>query len=152
MGMPVGRFGVLKVFGLVLNGVKVTAASSDLTAANLAKLGNITLSATEINGAVLGQSAATSDVTPGVRLVAGQATTTSATDGVVTGLGVISGVTVSMETDPTPLCQHFTAVVAGQTAGSFLLKGWKAASSVLTSEIAATSFGKVVNWLAVGTS
>lgn len=131
MGMPIGRFGVLKVFGLILNGTKITASSSDIN--------NLT-------------AAPALTPTPGLYVVGGQATTTSATDGVVTGLGVITGVTVSLETDPTPLAQHFTAVVAGQTAGTFLLKGWKAASSVLTSEIAASSFGKIVNWTAVGTS
>lgn len=84
-------------------------------------------------------------------VVTGQHTTVGAADVVaVPGLTNVQGVVVTAQSDPVAGAQHFTAVPGG-TAGSITIKGWKAAASGDTTLVAATTFGRVVNYIAWGT-
>lgn len=90
----------------------------------------------------------------GFRQVAGQATTVAASDTIVTGLRTVIGVVATLNDDPVAGCQFVTASVGDQAgtpaAGSFLLKTWKSTAAGDTAQIAATTFGKKVNYIAFG--
>ncbi len=87
------------------------------------------------------------------RTARGVATTVTASDTIVTGLGAALGVVIAtLADDPVAGCQFVTASIGNQAgapaAGSFLLKTWKATATADTAQIAATTFGKKVSWYA----
>lgn len=84
----------------------------------------------------------------------GQTTTATASDTVVTGLKALTQVVAVLNDAPVTGCQFVTADIGDQAgapaAGSFLLKTWKATATADTAQIAATTFSKKVNWIAIG--
>lgn len=89
------------------------------------------------------------------RLARGVHTTVDEDDTVVTGLTTVVAVVVSLESDPVAGAQFATGVVGNQAgapaAGSIQIKTWKATAAGDTALIAATTFSKLVNWIAIGT-
>ena len=85
----------------------------------------------------------------------GQHTTIDADDTIVTGLATVDQVVVQLEADPTLTCDRVTGVIGDQAgapaAGSIQIKSWMPTDLTLTTPIAATSFAKLVNWIAIGT-
>ena len=94
-------------------------------------------------------------VAPGWRIARGQLTTVTAADTVVTGLAQVISAVACLEDDPVAGCQFGVAVVGNQAgapaSGSIQIKTWKATAAGDTTLIAATTFGKKVNWIAIGT-
>ncbi len=84
----------------------------------------------------------------------GQATTVDENDTIVTGLARLTGVIAVLNDAPVAGCQFVTADIGDQAgapaAGSFLLKTWKSTATADTAQIAATTFSKKVNWIAIG--
>jgi len=78
----------------------------------------------------------------------GSHTTLAADDTVASGLNVVLCVTAVLESDLTLDPAHVTAVAS--TGGDMLLKTWKGTSTSNPTPIAAETFTKVVNWIAVG--
>ena len=91
----------------------------------------------------------------GLTVKAGQHTTASATDTVVTGLSRVLSVVAGFETDPADANTYVSAQIGDQAgapaAGSIIIKTWKQSGSDPT-PIAADAFSKKVNWIAVGTA
>jgi hypothetical protein len=85
--------------------------------------------------------------------VRGQSVTVAASDTIVTGLTHVVAVVAQLDDDPVDGCMHVTASIGDQAgapaAGSFLQKTWKSTDADATL-IAATTFGKKVNWVAFG--
>jgi hypothetical protein len=108
----------------------------------------VTKTAAEINALAVGVAA-------GYKIARGQHTTVDENDTVVTGLATVVAVVASLDDDPVAGCQLVTASIGNQSgapaAGSILLKTWKATAAGDTALIAATTFGKKVNWIAIGT-
>lgn len=90
-----------------------------------------------------------------LKVVYGQHTTVAAADTVVTGLATVVKVIVTLDSDPVTGAQTATATIGDQAgapaAGSVILKTWKATATADTAVIAATTFGKKLNWIAIGT-
>ena len=82
---------------------------------------------------------------------AGQWTTVTASDTVVTGLGALSSAVASFETDPADANLLVSCQIGNQAgapaAGSIIIKTWKT-DGVDPTPVAATVFGKKVNWIA----
>lgn len=93
-------------------------------------------------------------VAAGYKLARGQATTVAASDTIVSGLTTIVAVVAVLDDDPVDGCQFVSASIGNQAgspaAGSFYLKTWKATDGDATL-VAATTFTKKVNWVAIGT-
>lgn len=92
--------------------------------------------------------------TNGRRYVAGQITTTTATDTVVTGLTTVEACGGTYDTDPAD-ANFLVSVTKGDqagapAAGSIIVKSWKTDGTDPT-PTAATSLSKVVSWWAWGT-
>jgi len=89
----------------------------------------------------------------GLRMVAGKHTTVAAADTVVTGLSVVLAVVAQLDSDPVDGAMHVTASVGDQAgapaAGSVLINTWKSTDGDATL-IAATTFSKIVGWVAFG--
>lgn len=89
-----------------------------------------------------------------VKVVSGQSTTVAASDTIVTGLKKVLYAVASLEDSPVIGADRAQAVVGDQAgtpaAGSFLLKTFKPTAAGDATPIAATTFGKKVNWVAVG--
>lgn len=89
----------------------------------------------------------------GLVMARGQHTTVDADDTIVTGLGALACVVATLDDDPVAGCQSVTATIGDQdgapAAGSFQLKSWKATAADNSALIAATTFEKKVNWIAV---
>lgn len=107
----------------------------------------------------VGQTAVSvAGVAAGYKLARGQATTVTASDTVVTGLATVVSVTTSLDSDPVVGASFASASIGNQAgapaAGSILVKTWKPTTAGAAGNpdvIAATTFGKLVNWIAVGT-
>ena len=105
-----------------------------------------------------GSSAATSAVLLGgggaPRTVAGQATTVSASDTIVTGLTKLTSAIAVLDDNPGDDPEWANASIGDQAgspaAGSFLLKTWKNTGGTDPTPVAATTFSKKVNWIASG--
>jgi hypothetical protein len=84
----------------------------------------------------------------------GQATTVAAVDTIATGIGTLEIVLATLDSDPTDDPEWVTASIGDQAgspvAGSFLLKSWKNTGGSDPTPVAATTFGKKVNWIAIG--
>lgn len=93
-------------------------------------------------------------VASGYKVARGQHTTVAASDTVVTGLTTVVSVVASFDDDPVDGAQHASASIGDQAgtpaAGSVLIKTWKSTDAD-ASLVAATTFAKKVNWIAIGT-
>lgn len=83
----------------------------------------------------------------------GQATTVTAADTIVTGLaGPLTGVVATEDSDLVLTAAYVSATIGNQAgapaSGSFILKSWEPTSNANPTPIAATTFGKKVNWFA----
>lgn len=94
-------------------------------------------------------------VAAGYKIARGQHTTIDADDTVVTGLATVVAAVATFESDPVAGAQTVTAVLGDQAgapaAGSIQIKTWKATATADTAVIPATTFSKLVNWIAIGT-
>lgn len=94
-------------------------------------------------------------VAAGYKLARGQHTTVTASDTVVTGLATVVAVVAVLDSDPTVDPLFVTASIGDQSgapaAGSIYIKSWKPTGVDDATPIAATTFTKKVNWIAVGT-
>jgi hypothetical protein len=90
----------------------------------------------------------------GVKVVAGQQVTVTASDTIVTGLRKVLAVIVSLDDSQALALSDATATIGDQAgtpaAGAILLKTWKATSAADGTPLAATAFGAKVNWIAFG--
>lgn len=94
-------------------------------------------------------------VAAGYKLARGQHTTVAASDTVVTGLTTVIAVVAVLDSDPGLDPLFVTASIGDQAgapaAGSVYIKSWQPTAANDCTPIAATTFGKLVNWIAVGT-
>lgn len=90
----------------------------------------------------------------GLRTVAGQLTTVTATDTVVTGLAKVISVVACLDDNPGDNPEWVSATIGDQAgapaAGSVIIKTWQNTSGSDPTPVAATTFSKKVNWIAVG--
>lgn len=90
----------------------------------------------------------------GYRIARGQATTATASDTVVTGLTTVVAVVASLDSAPVIGCDRGTGSIGDQAgspaAGSILIQTWKPTATGDATPIAATTFSKKVNWIAIG--
>ena len=100
-------------------------------------------------------AAALAGVASGYRIARGQTATVTASDTVVTGLTTVVAVIASLDSAPVLTCDRATASIGNQSgapaAGSILLQTWMPTSNSNPTPIAATTFSKNVNWIAIGT-
>lgn len=84
----------------------------------------------------------------------GQATTVAASDTIVTGLNQVIAAVAAMDDAPVIGCDRAEASIGDQAgtpaAGSILLKTFKPTATGDATPIAATTFSKKVNWIAIG--
>jgi hypothetical protein len=101
------------------------------------------------------KSKAAIGVAAGYKIARGQATTASASDTIVTGLTTVVAAVANLEDAPVIGCDRAQAVIGDQAgtpaAGSILLKTYKPTASGDATPVAATTTGKKVNWIAIGT-
>jgi predicted RecA/RadA family phage recombinase len=94
------------------------------------------------------------DVSGQLRTARGQHTTVAASDTVVTGLTKVVSVVASLDSDPTDNPMLVSASIGDQAgapaSGSILIKSWQNTTGTDPTPIAATTFAKKVNWIAVG--
>lgn len=94
-------------------------------------------------------------VAAGYKVARGVVTTATASDTVVTGLATVVAVVATLGDDPGLDPGLASATIGDQAgapaAGSVLIKTWKFTSNANPTPIAATTFSKKVNWIAVGT-
>lgn len=118
---------------------------------------NITggLSTAQSNITALLAAANVVGVASGYKLARGQATTSTASDTVATGLATVVSAVASLDSDPTDdpfMCSCSIGDQAGSpVAGSILIKTWKNTGGTDPTPQAAGTFSKKVNWIAVGT-
>jgi len=89
----------------------------------------------------------------GYKIARGQHTTVAAADTVVTGLATVVAAVASMDSDPGDDPEQVSATIGDQAgapaAGSIIIKTWKNSGTDPT-PLAATTFSKKVNWVAIG--
>lgn len=89
----------------------------------------------------------------GFKISCGQHTTITAADTIVTGLATVLSVVAGFETDPADPNSYVSAQIGDQAgtpaAGSAIIKTWKQSGTDPT-PIAADTFAKKVNWIAIG--
>jgi hypothetical protein len=85
-------------------------------------------------------------------IAAGTHTTVAASDLVTTGLVKVNFVVATLRGDPVVGASSITAEIPDQAAnpGKITIKTWKATATADTAVIAATTFSRTVNWLALG--
>lgn len=90
----------------------------------------------------------------GYKIARGVHTTVAAADTVVTGLSTVVAVVACLSSDPTDDPEMVSATIGDQAgtpaAGSVIIKTWKNGATDPT-PAAATTFTKLVNWIAIGT-
>jgi predicted RecA/RadA family phage recombinase len=88
------------------------------------------------------------------RIQAGQITTASAADTVVTGLAAVIAAVANLEDAPVIGCDRAQGVIGDQAgapaAGSIIVRTYKPTATGDATPIAATTFGRKVNWIAIG--
>jgi hypothetical protein len=93
-------------------------------------------------------------IVDGYRVAFGQTTTVAASDTVATGLRQVVAAVAVLEDAPVIGCDRALAAIGDQVgtpaAGSILIKTFKPTSTSDTTPIAATTFTKKVNWMAIG--
>jgi hypothetical protein len=91
----------------------------------------------------------------GLRVARGQQTTVAASDTVVTGLNTVVAAVACLDSDPIDNPEWVSCSIGDQAgapaAGSILVKTWQNTAGNDPTPTAATTFGKKVNWIAVGT-
>lgn len=129
----------LDTLGLPVSGLMIGASGAEVA---------VDRTAAELN--LLAQG-----VAAGYKLARGQHTTVAASDTVVTGLTTVAAVVACLDSDPGLDPLLVTASIGDQAgapvAGSIYIKSWQATAVGDCTPIAATTFGKKVNWIAVGT-
>lgn len=94
-------------------------------------------------------------VAAGYKIARGQHTTVDADDTVVTGLATVVAAVANLESDPVIGCDRAQAVIGDQAgapaAGSIQIKSFKPTATGDATPIPATTFTKLVNWIAIGT-
>lgn len=94
-------------------------------------------------------------VAAGYKIARGQTTTVAASDTIVTGLTTVVSAVANLEDAPVIGADRAQAVIGDQAgtpaAGSILIKTFKPTASGDATPIAATTFSKKVNWIAIGT-
>lgn len=102
-----------------------------------------------------GVTAGVGGVAAGYKVARGQATTVTAADTIATGLSTVVAVVASLDSDPVDNPEWVSSTIGDQAgspaAGSFILKTWQNTSGTDPTPTAATTFGKKVNWIAIGT-
>lgn len=125
----------LDTLGLPVSGLMIGASGAEVA---------VDRTAAELN--LLAQG-----VAAGYKLARGQHETVAAVDTVVTGLATVVAAVAVLDDDPTVDPLFVTASIGDQAgapaAGSIYIKGWQASEPIA----AATTFGKKVNWIAIGT-
>lgn len=93
-----------------------------------------------------------------LKIAYGQHTSVAAADTVVTGLTTVVKVIAVLDDDPVVGATYCSASIGNQAgapvAGSVILKTWKATTAGAAGNpdpVAATTFGKKINWIAFGT-
>lgn len=128
---------------LKIEGTEVTADAAELN-----KLDGLEKTTAEMNKQVEGVGA-------DYKIARGVHTTVAASDTVVTGLATVAAVIATLESDPLVDPISVSASIGNQSgapaAGSVLIKTWKPTAVDDATPIAATTFGKKVNWIAIGT-
>ena len=91
----------------------------------------------------------------GYQLARGVHETVAAEDVLVTGLAAVVAIVATLADDPSVDPLLVTADVGDQAgapaAGSVYIRSWKPTANDNVTPIAATTFGKKVNWVAIGT-
>ena len=94
------------------------------------------------------------DLSGQLRTARGQHTTVTASDTVITGLTKVVAVVASLDSDPADDPMLASASIGDQAgapaSGSILIKTWKNTGGTDPTPVAATTFAKKVNWIAVG--
>ena len=94
-------------------------------------------------------------VDAGYKIARGRHTTVAAEDTIITGLATVVAVVACLDSDPVDdpfMCSATIGDQAGApAAGSFILKTWKNTAGNDPTPAAATTFAKLVNWIAIGT-
>ena len=89
-----------------------------------------------------------------LKIASGQTTTVAASDTIATGLTKVLACVANLDDVPVIGCDRAQAVFGDQAgtpaAGSILIKTFKPTTTTDTTPIAATTFSKKVNWLALG--
>lgn len=102
-----------------------------------------------------GAGTAVAGVAAGYKVARGQTTTVAASDTIVTGLATVVSAVANLEDAPVIGCDRAQAVIGDQAgtpaAGSILVKTFKPTATGDATPIAATTFTKKVNWIAIGT-
>jgi hypothetical protein len=102
-----------------------------------------------------GVGAAVGAVGASYRLARGKLTTATAVDTVVTGLTTVVAIVATLQSNPIDDPQWVSATIGNQAgapaAGSVIIKTWQNTSGSDPSPLAASTFSKIINWLAVGT-
>ncbi len=97
----------------------------------------------------------TAGVATGYKIARGVHTTVTASDTVVTGLSTVVAVVACLSSDPVDDPFMASATIGDQAgtpaAGSVLIKTWKNTGGTDPTPAAATTFSKLVNWIAIGT-
>ena len=93
--------------------------------------------------------------TSGIKIARGQLTSATGPDTVVTGLATVVAVIASLDADPVDDPFMCTATIGDQAgapaAGSVIIKTWKNTGGTDPTPVAASTFSKKVNWVAIGT-
>lgn len=93
-------------------------------------------------------------VAAGYKVARGQHTTVDENDTVVTGLATVVSAVACLDDDPVDGAMYVTCSIGDQAgapaAGSILIKTWKNTDADAT-HVAASTFSKKVNWIAIGT-
>lgn len=134
---------------------KVAAGNKQLGVAFAdAAAGDVTgqVSIEEVPGGIVN---AVAGVGAGYKIARGQAVTVAASDTIVTGLATVVAAVANLEDAPVIGCDRAQALIGDQAgapaAGSIKINTYKPTGAGDATPIAATTFGKKVNWIAVGT-
>ena len=99
-------------------------------------------------------ASAPAGVAAGYKVARGQHTTVTAEDTIATGLATVVTIVASLDSDPGDDPLMVSATVGNQddapVAGSVIIKTW-ATNGTDPTPVAATTFAKKVNWIAIGT-
>lgn len=115
----------------------------------------------DANGSPLdlsGTGTAVGGLAAGYKIARGVHTTVAASDTVVTGLATVVAIIVSPQADLSVDLMGVTATIGDQAgtpaAGSVIIKTWKPTTGGIAGNptpVAATTFSKAINWIAIGT-
>jgi hypothetical protein len=119
-------------------------------------LGKVGVTAFNLNTSDVNQNPNGAAPVGGIKVVVGTHNTVAASDTVVTGLATVITVVAVLDADPGDDPGWVSASIGDQAgapaAGSVLIKTWKTTNAANdVTPIAATTFAKKVNWIAIGT-